>query len=129
MKETLLVLLFTCHWLADYTWLSTSWMLNAKRFGKPLIPIAAHAGVHALSMGFVLHFYLNGHLLKFDIVDKLILFQFGTHFLIDVWKGRMNGWFPLLQSPANKLHWVVFGLDQLLHAIVIITMVYFATNQ
>jgi NADH:ubiquinone oxidoreductase subunit H len=52
--------------------------------------------------------------------------QLVTHFLIDVWKGRMNGWFPALRSPSNKGHWIVFGLDQLLHTLVIIGMALYA---
>jgi len=40
----------------------------------------------------------------------------------------MNGWFPALQSPANKWHWVVFGFDQLLHALVIIGMSLYAVS-
>jgi len=55
-------------------------------------------------------------------------FQLITHFLIDVWKGRMNGWFPTLQSPANKWHWIVFGFDQFLHALVIIGMSVYAVS-
>jgi len=117
-KELLLILLFTCHWLADYTYLSTSWMLNAKRFGKPLIPILTHAMMHTILMWVCLA-TVYGFIVN---VMYVCLFQLITHFLIDVWKGRMNGWFPALQSPANKWHWIVFGFDQLLHAIVIIIM-------
>jgi hypothetical protein len=120
MKTTLLILLFVCHFLADYTHLSTKWMLDAKRFGKPLYPIFMHAFIHAGLMLVVLA-------LGFGITGGLLLevyaLQLFSHFLIDVLKGRMNGWFPSLQSPANKWHWVVFGADQLLHAIVIILMV------
>jgi hypothetical protein len=61
--------------------------------------------------------------------EKLVLlsvFQLITHFLIDVWKGKMNSWFPSLQSPANKWHWIIFGLDQLFHALVIIKMADYA---
>jgi hypothetical protein len=121
-QTTILIGLFICHFLADYTHLSTSWMLNAKRLGKPLHPILTHAMVHTLLMGIFL-----GCL---GISNTLLLmgFQLITHFLIDVWKGRMNGWFPALQSPANKWHWVVFGFDQLLHAIVIIIMVEYSTH-
>ena len=126
MTQTqILIGLFICHFLADYTHLSTAWMLNAKRLGKPLFPITIHALVHSLLMGVFLTVLGYGNLLKFDIVDKLMIFQFITHFIIDVWKGRMNGWFPSLQSPANKWHWIVFGFDQFLHAVVIILMVYF----
>lgn len=124
MQTQILIGLFICHFLADYTHLSTAWMLNAKRLGKPLYPIFTHAFIHASLMLVLLAlvFGLSGFKL-----DVLFIFQLITHFLIDVWKGRMNGWFPTLQSPANKWHWIVFGFDQLLHAIVIILMSYFIT--
>ena len=118
-QTTILIGLFICHFLADYTHLSTAWMLNAKRIGTPLFPILAHASMHALLMGLFLLFFTD--LTQFDIIE-LTAFQLITHFLIDVWKGKMNSWFPTLQSPANKWHWVVFGFDQLLHSIVIIIM-------
>jgi hypothetical protein len=122
MEQTkILIGLFICHFLADYTHLSTNWMLNAKRLGKPLIPILTHATVHTLLMGMFLWL--------FGVSNTILLmgFQLTTHFVIDVWKGRMNSWFPLLQSPTNKWHWVVFGFDQLLHALVIILMSLYIT--
>ena len=128
MQQTIILIgLFICHWLADYTHLSTAWMLNAKRLGKPLFPIFMHALNHASIMGIFLFAYCKFSITSiFDCgVFDMILFQLITHFLIDVWKGRMNGWFPSLQSPANKWHWIVFGFDQLLHAIVIILMSYY----
>lgn len=130
MKTTLLLILFFCHFLADYTHLSTNWMLNAKRLGKPLLPIFCHALIHALLMALALEIYFTYKLpgydaldFKYTIVDELFAFQLITHFLIDLWKGKMNTWFPSLQNPANKWHWVIFGADQYLHAIVIILMV------
>lgn len=123
MATKILIGLFICHWLADYTHLSTSWMLNAKRLGKPLFPIFIHASIHAMLMSLVLGCFIGFT----NDWGYLVIFQWGTHFLIDVWKGRMNGWFPSLQSPANKWHWVVFGFDQLLHALVIIGMASYAT--
>jgi hypothetical protein len=121
MQTQILIGLFICHWLADYTHLSTDWMLNAKRLGKPLFPIFVHSSMHAILMFLFLVFFTN----DLGLVLKLSLFQLITHFLIDVWKGRMNGWFPALQSPANKWHWIVFGFDQLLHALVIIFCSFF----
>lgn len=123
MQTTLLLSLFFCHWLADYTHLSTNWMLNAKRLGKPLLPILIHAGVHALLMGIALTIIGYGSLFQFDTIPKLMLFQWLTHFIIDVWKGRMNGWFPSLLNPTNKFHWWIFGIDQFFHTTVIILMV------
>jgi len=124
MQTQILIGLFICHFLADYTHLSTSWMLNAKRLGKPLFPIFAHAGMHTILMFLFLVCFTN----DLGLVLKLLAFQLITHFLIDVWKGRMNGWFPALQSPANKWHWIVFGFDQLLHALVIIAMSLYAVS-
>jgi len=121
MNSTILLLaLFFCHFLADYTHLSTAWMLNAKRLGKPLLPILCHACCHGVLMYVALLFFTDT-----ITATQLCLFQVITHFLIDVWKGRMNGWFPALQSPANKWHWIVFGADQFFHATVIILMVHF----
>ncbi len=114
----LLIALFFCHFLADFTWLSTTWMLNAKSVGKPLLPIFAHAAVHATLMGIALAF---GNL-TFAVWLNLVIFQLLSHFLIDLWKGRMNVWFPQVKSPASKWHWILFGFDQFLHAVVICIM-------
>lgn len=105
MQTLILIGLFFCHLLADYTHLSTTWMLNAKKIGKPFIPIMVHAMVHALLMGIFLSCF------GISNVIWLMVFQFITHFLIDVWKGKMNVWFPNLQNNSNKWHWIVFGTD------------------
>jgi len=121
MQTQILVGLFLCHLLGDYTHLSTAWMLNAKRFGKPLYPIFCHAEGHAILMGtFIKILGFN-----WEITVTLFIFQLVTHFLIDVWKGRMNEWFPFLQNPDNKWHWILFGMDQFLHAFVIILMSFY----
>jgi hypothetical protein len=127
----LLLSLFFCHWLGDYTHLSTNWMLTAKRFGSPLLPIFCHALVHACLMGIVLEIYCHLTIANYETVifsfthvDKLFFLQLITHFLIDVWKGKMNFWFPNLSVPSNKGHWYIFGFDQLLHSVVILIMVY-----
>lgn len=122
--QLLLIGLFFCHFLADFTWLSTTWMLTAKSLGKPLLPIFAHAAVHATLMGLLLVF---GNL-NLALWCNLVVFQLLSHFLIDLWKGRMNGWFPQLKSPANKWHWIIFGFDQFLHATVICLMWKSATS-
>ena len=122
--QLLLIGLFFCHFLADFTWLSTTWMLNAKTVGKPLLPIFAHAAVHATLMGLLLAFSN----LTFALWFNLVMFQLLTHFLIDLWKGRMNVWFTILQSPASKWHWILFGFDQFLHAAVICIMYYTACS-
>ncbi len=114
----LISFLVVCHFLADFTSLSTPWMLAAKRYGKPLPPIAAHAAVHAGLMFFVL----------LSFTDVLMALELGaiqwiSHFLIDTWKGRMSGWFPVLQDSNRREYWVLMGFDQLLHHLTILGMV------
>ena len=123
-QTTLLLTIFFCHFLADYTHLSTAWMLNAKRLGKPFFPILIHASVHGLLMFVVLSFWGVPLWLKITLTT----FQVVSHSIIDLIKGRANGWFPVIQSPSNKWHWIVFGFDQFLHAVVIITMVHLAVK-
>lgn len=117
----LLILLNLCHWLADYTWLSTDWMLKAKRFGKPLYPILCHAFVHSFLMGVILQIW-------YPQARWLFFIQLITHFSIDVLKGRFNVWFPKVSAPSNVIHWAVFGADQFAHQMVIIFMAWIATN-
>ncbi len=118
----LLILLNICHWLADYTHLSTKWMLDAKRLGTPLLPILAHACVHGILMFFPLLFFIG----SCWFVVVLVWYQIITHFIIDVLKGKLNVWFPNVSSPMNKSHWYIFGADQLCHQLVIISMAYVA---
>ena len=116
-----LIALNFCHFLGDYTHLSTNWMLSAKRLGKPLFPILVHALVHSILMFTAVWIIL-------DIYMAIVTFciQLPTHFLIDVLKGRMNKWFPKLQDPSNKFFWYLFGFDQVMHALVIILTSYLA---
>jgi Protein of unknown function (DUF3307) len=117
---SLLLTLGFCHFLADYTWLSTPSMLKAKSIGSPTPPIFSHASVHAFLMAVVL--FLFG----VTNVIGLTLIQVVSHTIIDILKGKCNVWFPKVANPANKVHWILFGLDQYLHFIVIVLMVYMA---
>lgn len=120
----LLLALFFCHFLADYTWLSRPAMLAAKRFGQPLSPIVAHGSVHAVLMLWALYaFGVRGW-----ECAGLATFQLVSHTAIDVLKGRLNARYATLQSPANVVHWVVFGLDQYAHTVVVVLMWHFATT-
>jgi len=96
----LLLLLFFCHFLADFTHLSTAWMLKAKRFGSPVLPILAHAGVHALLMGIVLAFYVP---ITTPAYWNLVLwYQLISHFLIDLSKGQITKQYLCFQDSSNK---------------------------
>jgi hypothetical protein len=114
----LLTLLLVCHFMADFTPLSTGWMLKAKQFGKPLLPILVHASVHAVLMLTVLLFFT-------DPVKaiQLAMIQLIAHFLIDTWKGRMGVWFPKFKDNTKNDFWMLMGFDQLLHQLTIVGMV------
>jgi len=122
MSIQILLGLFFCHFLSDYTHLSTTWMLNAKRLGKPLFPIFVHSLVHTILMGIFLLCILSKE--QYYLLLTVLPLQLISHFLIDVWKGKMNVLFPILQSPANKFHWIIFGFDQYLHTVVIVIMTF-----
>jgi Protein of unknown function (DUF3307) len=108
--------LFLAHYFANYTHLSTPYMLNAKKIGTPLLPIFLHAAVHAVLMALITACFG----FSFSIVCKVFLIELITHFIIDVLKGKMNVWFPKLQNPTYKGHWYIFGADQLAHSLVLI---------
>ncbi|HTF81183.1 MAG TPA: DUF3307 domain-containing protein [Cytophagales bacterium] len=116
LLSTVLVLNL-CHWAGDYTHLSTSWMIKAKQYGKPLTPILCHALVHTVLMGVAMWIMHNKEKALFTAAMQL-----PTHFIIDVAKGRLNQYKPTLQHPNNRFYWWVFGLDQYLHhAVILIT--------
>ena len=118
MNYLLLSLLF-CHFLGDFTHLSTNWMLKAKKLGEPLFPIFCHASVHAILMIIVL-FLFNISLTK---IILLFFIELISHFIIDVLKGKLNVWSPNLANPINKFHWYIFGFDQFLHIVTILFIV------
>lgn len=114
MIGVLIGLLF-CHYLGDFTHLSRPYMLKAKAVGKPLRPILDHAAIHAVLMGALVWIMCGPGPAVLVFIIELV-----THFLIDVLKGRLNVWYPKLANPATPWHWYVFGVDQLLHILVII---------
>ncbi|MCX6312566.1 MAG: DUF3307 domain-containing protein [Bacteroidetes bacterium] len=114
----LFLLLFICHFLGDFVF-TNSTMLEAKQKGSPLSPIFMHAGIHSMLMTLTLLFFVDVKTAAF-----LGSAQWISHFIIDVWKGKMNVWFPKLADNKNKSHWIIFGFDQLLHQICILAMIY-----
>ena len=124
----LCVFLLVCHYFADYSHLSSKWMLRAKSTGSPVFPIFGHALIHGILMFSVLCVFMKIYRFPLRIMVDLSLVQIITHFLIDTWKGRMNVWFPSVSQPQNRSHWYLFGFDQLLHQLIIIFMAWGAFN-
>ena len=121
MQFVLLILLLVCHFLADYC-LTTPQMIKAKASGKKLQHVFLHSCVHAILMG--LAFVAFSIPLK--TVLQLFAFEFFTHFIIDYLKGLVGRLFPAYADNRQKPFWVLYGLDQLRHLLVIVAMVYMA---
>lgn len=124
MNVSMLILLLVSHYIFDYTHCSTQGMLAAKRFGTPLGPIFQHAVFHMMGVSLVLAWY---HL-QAPVVLVCLLTELLTHFLIDTGKGRLNKLYPVLQENTRYPHWYIFGLDQLLHQLVMVGIWYMATH-
>lgn len=115
----LFILLNFCHFLADYTPLSNKWMLDAKKYGKPIHPIFMHAWVHMNLMLVVLIFFTPNMGVFYASILQLI-----SHTIFDTLKGRLAKWVPITADNTQKWYWIVMGFDQFLHQTVIALMIY-----
>lgn len=122
MDSALFILILICHWAGDFTHLSRPYMLKAKKFGKPLQPILDHAAIHAFLMAMVVLFYCDRSIMMGVNILGVFFIQLISHTTIDLLKGRCNGWFPILQDNTKYPHWYVFGLDQVLHILIIVVI-------
>ena len=111
----LLIALLVCHYLADFC-LTLPSMIRAKADGRRVGPILGHAAVHAVLMGLCL--------LVYGVSWRMLLILMGvelvSHFLIDTGKGRLSVRYPLLTDQGKKPYWMIYGLDQLLHQLVVV---------
>lgn len=117
----LLISLLVSHFLADYC-LTTPQMIEAKASGKHTQHIVLHAAVHAVLMGVVLAVFG----VAFTIVLGLVALELVSHCLIDYFKGFLSRKYLSLGDNTKKPFWILYGLDQLLHLMVVVVMVYFS---
>ena len=112
----LLCLLQIKHMLGDY-FLQTRMMLDGRdqyaHLGRFL-----HAGVHA-TRSFIA-FLLIGAPVAFIV--PLVLAEWAVHFHIDWWKGRHTSDQNL--TPADAGYWRASGVDQALHQLTYIAMIW-----
>lgn len=120
---TLLIILLVCHFVGDFTHCSRPWMLAAKKMGRPVGPIAAHALVHAVLMCAACL-----ALVGIEAAIMALIIQFLTHLVIDVAKGRTSAALPVLADPTSYWFWWLFGFDQLLHSLVVVLIAWAAIN-
>jgi hypothetical protein len=114
-----LIVLLIMHYFADWTHLSTSKMLEAKKVGKPLSPIFLHSLVHAILFSIVTLFFYN---ISAGITIFFIILI--SHFIIDFSKGILANKYPITSDIKSKIFWYILGLDQLLHQLFIIISAY-----
>ena len=118
-----LIVLLVCHYLADFC-LTLPVMIRAKADGRQLWPIMMHSMVHAVLMGIcALLFGVN-----IPTVLYLMTFEAATHFVIDLSKARLSVHYPRLADATHKSYWMLYGLDQLLHQMVVIGIWAFAVS-
>lgn len=116
----LLLSLLFCHYLADFC-LTSSAMIRAKSDGQNPWPIVLHAAIHTGLMAICLLLWTT----FWKAVLLAMAVEWGTHFLIDWAKARLSVRFPRLADPQQKPYWMLYGLDQLLHQLVIIGIWYY----
>ena len=124
----ILLLMFQIkHLIADY-YLQFPYMYENK--GKKtnwIEPLSNHAGVHALGTLFIVLPYfiytgipdkISGTIAGFYILG-IMMFDFVTHFITDRWKATRK------QDPSQKQFWKSLGIDQMIHHIVGILIIWY----
>jgi len=89
----------------------------AKQNGKDFEPIFCHGLVHGIAFAIITHIFFGVWYAIF-----VLFFETITHSVIDYLKAKCNVWMPTAKNPAGRLHWFLFGFDQLLHYIVILSI-------
>jgi hypothetical protein len=113
----LLSCLLIGHFLGDFTPLATARMQEAKASGGPQLPIIAHAGVHAAFTGIAVLLVARPTL---DLLAIAVAIQFASHWALDAFRARVGLQAPALSDPSNNAFWTALGLDQLVHALVLL---------
>lgn len=110
-----LIVLLVSHYLADYC-LTMPMMIRAKADGKNVWPIFLHACIHAVLMGSCLIMWG----VQWSTLAWLMGVELVSHFLIDLTKAKLSFHYPILSDIRQKFYWMVYGLDQLLHQLVVV---------
>lgn len=117
--STLMAALLICHFLGDFTPLSTARMLEAKRTATSHGWILAHAAIHATLVGLVVTFVANAGL---AVIFVAVAVELGTHFAIDEVRARVGVTWSRLGDPKERGFWYAMGVDQLAHGLVLVAI-------
>ena len=113
-------IMLICHYLADFCFTSPA-MIKAKADGRNPWLILLHAGIHAGLIGLCLLVWG----VSWKLLLMLTLVELVSHFLIDTGKGRLTARYSILANMQKKPYWMLYGLDQLLHLLVIVIIWYY----
>lgn len=129
MTHNILILLFLFqikHLIADY-YLQFPYMYENKGKDKGWVgPLIDHSLVHAVSTLIIVSIYFIltnvpsevGSTYAMIATSLIFLFDAVTHFLIDRWKAIKK------TNPSESRFWRLLGIDQFLHHIVGIIIIY-----
>jgi len=112
------------HLIADY-YLQLPYMYENK--GKEnnwIRPLIDHSIVHSTGTAILIGIYsFFVERVGFEIIIGLILFDFITHFITDRWKATRK------TDPSQSWFWESLGIDQMIHHVVGIIIVYILITQ
>ncbi len=105
------------HFFADFVFQNV-WMLQKSRPGWDFAPpLAIHCGIHAVTTLAVV-LYINYNFWWLGLVD------FGVHFLMDRIKAGPK-YLGRYSDVRSKAFWVSFGIDQMVHHLTNLFIVWF----
>lgn len=112
--------LFLKHFICDFLYQPSYMYLNKGTFLHP--GGLAHSGFHAICTFIVFAIIVPEMLYR--LAELLLVFEFLTHYFIDLSKVKINRRFGLTPTNSQK-YWWLLGFDQLLHCLTYVVIVYF----
>jgi hypothetical protein len=103
------------HFICDFVLQTQSQIRNKGTYGH--LAGFAHAGTHAL--GSLPALLILGA--QPEMIAILLFAEFVIHYHVDWYKARIDRG----RSEQDNLYWIVFGIDQLVHQLTYIGMIYF----
>jgi hypothetical protein len=104
------------HMLCDFPLQSDFMRIGKAKETDWLAPLLMHCGVHAAGTFIVTFAVCKYYAVAFPemIAFCCTLFDFGTHWLVDLIKARMPIWMPSLRT-SIRYYWWSMGVDQFAH--------------
>lgn len=113
----LLFVLFTKHLILDFLYQPPYQWMNKGTYGHP--GGIVHAGQHSIATFLILLFFVPA------AAGWVAVFEFFVHYHMDwfkMWYNKRKGWGP----NTHAEYWYLTGVDQWVHALTYLAIVYFA---